>query len=162
MSTAITVRQVSASDLPVLRSLDTTPDDAAADRHFDEQRSGDVVFFVALEAESPLGVAVLDLRPDDYCPRLRNMWVYPHARRKGAGRALSTHAEQIARERGHTEVFLAVDPNNEAAVPLYVSLDYYPIGEHIFVEQPEEAQVADPSMASDYYAVYRKSLVERH
>jgi len=158
-SSTITVRPVSANDLPVLR--DKQRIEGLVDEHFTDAETGDSLFFAAFDGEEPLGTAVLDLRPVTYQPQLRNMWVYPSARRRGAGRALSTFADNAARERGFTEVFLAVDPNNEKAIPLYVSLHYAPIGEHIFIEDPDAFQVSEPSMASDYYAVYRKSLLER-
>lgn len=158
-SSAVTVRSVSADDLPVLR--DNEAIEGSVDEHFTDAEQGNSLYFAAFDGDEPLGTAVLDLRPVAYQPQLRNMWVYPSARRRGAGRALSTYADEAAREQGFTEVFLAVDPNNEKAIPLYVSLNYAPIGEHIFVEDPEEFQVSDPNLASDYYAVYRKSLLER-
>ncbi len=117
-------------------------------------------FAVALEKDELLGTALLDLA-SEMAPELRNMFVAPAARRKGAGRALSQWVEQKAREAGHTAVYLAVDPNNEKAVPLYVSLEYHPTGEHLFVAKPEVLQVPDPSRASSHYAIYKKSLTAR-
>ena len=100
-----------------------------------------MVFAVAFDGNEPLGTALLDLDADSWSPELRNMYVYPSARRRGAGRALSTYLEDVARKAGHTAVYLAVDPNNEKAIPLYVSLEYHPTGEHLFVEDPEVPQV---------------------
>ena len=117
-------------------------------------------FAVALEQDELLGTALLDLA-SEMAPELRNMFVAPAARRRGAGRALSQWVEQKAREAGHTAVYLAVDPNNEKAVPLYVSLEYHPTGEHLFVAEPEVQQVPDPSRASSHYAIYKKSLTAR-
>ena len=79
----------------------------------------------------------------------------------GAGRALSSFLERTAREAGYSAVYLAVDPMNEKAVPLYVSLEYHPTGEHLFVEDPEVEQVDDGVEASKHYAVYKKSLTVR-
>ena len=54
-----------------------------------------------------------------------------------------------------------MDPNNERAVPLYISLEYYPTGEHLFVEEPEVPQVEGDLEPSKHYAIYKKSLTAR-
>ncbi len=157
---AITVRPAIEDDLPVLRANQARPDLDLVDEHFQAQTEGRLVYAVALDGDEPIGTALLDYS-SDLAPELRNMYVYPEHRRKGAGRALSTWIEQQAREAGHNAVFLAVDPNNERAVPLYVSLEYHPTGEHLFVEEPEVHQVTDEESASEYYAIYKKSLTAR-
>ena len=70
-------------------------------------------------------------------------------------------AIQEARARGFSAVYLAVDPNNERAVPLYISLEYYPTGEHLFVDEPEVPQVEGDAEPSQHYAIYKKSLTVR-
>lgn len=156
---AIQVRQATEADLPVLRERQARPDLELVDKQFRAQETGSLLFAVAEEDGELLGTALLDLESDaDLSPELRNMWVYPDARRRGAGRALSRWIEDQARERGFTAVFLAVDPNNEKAIPLYISLEYHPTGEHIQVEVAEVPQVGDGSEPADHYAVYKKSL----
>lgn len=158
---AITVRRATEDDLPALRENEARPDLGLAEIHFEAQQQGKLIYAVALEDDDILGTALLDLKAEgDYpwLPELRNMWVYPDKRRRGAGRALSQWLEQQAREAGHTAVYLAVDPNNEKAVPLYVSLEYHPTGEHLLVEVPEVPQVGAEQEPSDHYAVYKKSL----
>ena len=66
--------------------------------------------------------------------------------------------ELQARLNGHSAVHLAVDPNNERAIPLYVSLDYLPTGDHLFVADAEVPQVAHGVERSKHYAIYKKSL----
>lgn len=158
---AITVRRATEADLPALREQQARPDLNLADEHFAAQEAGDLLYAVAEEEGELLGTALLDLHPADndvWTPELRNMWVYPNARRRGAGRALSAWIEEQAREAGFAAVYLAVDPHNEKAIPLYISLEYVPTGEHIVVETPEVPQVADEQSASEYYAIYKKSL----
>lgn len=157
---AITVRRVEAADLEYLRAHQARPDLDLIDEHYNAQEAGQLIFAVALEDDTPLGTTVLDFASEELEPELRNMWVYPQARRKGAGRALSEFLEEEARKAGYEAVFLAVDPNNEKAVPLYVSLEYHPTGEHLFVEDPEVIQVEDGE-ASAHYAIYKKSLTAR-
>lgn len=162
MSAATVIaRRVTADDLEVLRSHERLPRERLADTSFAEQEAGHIIYAVAFDGDEPLGTTVLDLREGDLQPQMRNMWVYPTARRRGAGRALSRFLEDEALAAGYTEVFLAVDPNNEKAIPLYVSLDYSPTGDHLMIDAPEEFQVADPSLVSDHWAIYRKSLLAR-
>lgn len=158
---AITVRRADEADLEFLRAHEARPDLKLVDEHFAAQQAGDLLFAVALEDGTPLGTAILDFSSEELNPELRNMWVYPQARRKGAGRALSQWLEGQARDAGHDAVYLAVDPNNEKAVPLYVSLEYHPTGEHLFVEDPEIVQVEEGVPASTHYAIYKKSLTVR-
>lgn len=158
---AIIVRPVTSADLPQLRELQARPELALVDEHFEAASRGDMIFAVAVDGDEVLGTALLDLSPQALVPELRNMYVYPHARRRGAGRALSTWLENRAREAGHTAVYLAVDPNNERAVPLYISLEYLPTGEHLFVEIAEVPQVAEGTKRSTHYAIYKKSLLAR-
>ena len=159
---SITVRSATEEDLSAIRQHLGQTDPRLVNEHFRLQREGLMFFAVALDDEvnELVGTALLDLN-SEMTPELRNMFVAPTARRQGAGRALSQWVEQKAREAGHTAVFLAVDPNNEKAVPLYISLEYHPTGEHLFVEEPEVEQVPDPSRASSHYAIYKKSLTAR-
>lgn len=158
---AITVRRVAEADLEYLRTHQARPELNLVDTHFKAQEAGDLIFAVAAEDGVLLGTTILDYASEDLHPELRNMWVHPHARRKGAGRALTEWLEEEARKAGHEAVYLAVDPNNEKAVPLYVSLEYYPTGEHLFVEEPEVDQVDDGQERSTHYAIYKKSLTAR-
>ena len=158
---AITVRRVEADDLDQLRLHQSRPELGLVDKHFAAMSEGRLIFAVALDGATALGTALLDFESGDLTPELRNMYVYPSARRMGAGRALSSFLERTAREAGYSAVYLAVDPMNEKAVPLYVSLEYHPTGEHLFVEDPEVEQVDDGVEASKHYAVYKKSLTVR-
>ena len=157
----IVVRRAEEPDLPALREMQAYPVKALVDEHFGLQATGALIYAVALDDDLVVGSALLDFSDAEITPELRNMFVVPDARRRGIGRALSTWIEQQARSAGHTAVYLAVDPNNERAVPLYVSLEYHPTGEHRFVEAPEVQQVPDSELASQHYAIYKKSLTAR-
>ena len=156
---SIIVRNATEDDLPAIHQHLSRTDPRLVDEHFRLQREGLMFFAVALDDETGdlLGTALLDLN-SEMAPELRNMYVSPSARRRGAGRALSQFIEERAREAGHPAVFLAVDPNNEKAIPLYTSLDYAPTGEHIVVETPEVQQVSGDTEPSQHYAVFKKSL----
>lgn len=154
----IIVRPVTESDLPSLRELQARPELRLVDEHFIASQRGELIFAVAVEADEPLGTALLDFSPGPLLPELRNMYVSPQRRRRGAGRALVSWLEQQARLNGHSAVHLAVDPNNERAIPLYVSLDYLPTGDHLFVADAEVPQVAHGVERSKHYAIYKKSL----
>ena len=158
---AIGVRPATAADLDALRANQFRPELGLVDQHFEAQERGSLILAVAFNGDEPVGTAVLDLNADSMTPELRNMYVYPHARRLGAGRALSRYLEEEARARGFSAVYLAVDPNNERAVPLYISLEYYPTGEHLFVDEPEVPQVEGDAEPSQHYAIYQKSLTVR-
>lgn len=157
----IVVRSATEEDIPEILAHLAKTDPRLVEEHFRLQAKGLMFFAVAHDEDEDLvGTALLDL-DSEMGPELRNMFVSPKARRRGAGKALSEWVEQKARDAGHTAVFLAVDPNNEKAVPLYISLEYLPTGEHLFVDEPEVEQVPDPSRASHHYAIYKKSLTAR-
>lgn len=158
---AITVRRTTADDLEALRANERLPEERLADASFAEQQAGSVIYASAWEGNTPFGTAALDLSGGALCPQMRNMWVYPQARRRGAGRALSEFLADEAAAAGFSEIFLAVDPNNEKAIPLYLGLGYSPTGDHLFVDDPDVRQVSDPSLVSDYWSIYRKSLAVR-
>lgn len=158
---AVTVRRATADDLDLLRPLQYRPELNLVDEHFAQQETGRLIFAVAVDGDELLGTAILDFVADQMTPELRNMYVYPSARRRGAGRALTRYIEDEARAAGHTAVYLAVDPNNYKAVPLYISLEYHPTGEHLFVDNPEVQQVEEGQQPSAHYAIYKKSLTAR-
>ncbi len=161
-SEPITVRLCTAEDLPALQAKEPHPTAAIAQRHFDRQAGGGYYFAVALRDGEPLGTSVLDCDPKNkLCPELKNLWVYPDARRQGAARRLTRFLEQEAAALGFVEVFLRVNPDNEAAIPMYISLDYTPTGDHSMTPY----ETFDAAGASTTYeqldAVYRKSLLVR-
>jgi len=154
----LTVSQATDADLEVLRQHQDRPELGLVDEHFRQQGTGRIIFAVVRDGERPVGSAVIDFEAGQLTPELRHMYVFTPARRQGAGRLLTRFIEQAARERGYTAVFLAVDPNNYKAVPLYISLEYHPTGEHLFVDEPEVRQVEEGETPSTHYAIYKKSL----
>lgn len=157
----ITVRLCTAEDLPALHDREPHPSARIAQKHFDRQQAGDYYYAIAFRDGEPLGTSVLDCRVGSLCPELKNLWVYPSQRRQGAARALTTFLERQARALGFVEVFLKVNPDNEAAIPMYIGLDYTPTGDHaVTVTESVDADgVLHTSEQTD--AVYRKSLLTR-
>lgn len=58
---------------------------------------------------------------------VKHVWVQPHARRTGAGRALMLELERLAREAGARELVLDTHDAQVAAGALYASLGFEPI-----------------------------------
>ena len=107
---AITVRRVEADDLDQLRLHQSRPELGLVDKHFSAMNQGRLIFAVALDGAAALGTALLDFESGDLTPELRNMYVYPSARRMGAGRALSSFLERTAREAGYSAVYPRQSP----------------------------------------------------
>lgn len=158
----ITIRLATAADLAALHAREAHPDAHLALRHFQRQEAGDYYFVLAEQAGTPLGFCVLDCDPaSDLCPELKSLWVYPEFRRLGAGRALTRHLEDLARDRGFVEVFLRVDPENAAAIPMYIGLDYSPTGDHLLTTYETVDASGETQVTERHDAVYRKSLLAR-
>lgn len=153
----ITVRLCVQTDLPLLQTLEPRPADGITQLHLERQAAGDYFFAVALRAGQPLGTCALDCRPSPLCPELTSLWVHPQYRRQGAAQAMTTFLEQVATDRGFVEVFLRVNPENEAAIPMYIGLDYSPTGDHaLALSESPDPEPEPGTQRTD--AVYRKSL----
>jgi ribosomal protein S18 acetylase RimI-like enzyme len=158
----ITVRLCTAEDLPALHAKEPHPAARIAQRHFDRQSAGNYFYAVALRGTEPLGTSVLDCDPKNRLrPELKNLWVYPESRRQGAARELTTFLEEQAAGLGFVEVFLRVDPENEAAIPMYIGLDYSPTGDHALTTYESVDATGTLGTYEQMDAVYRKSLLVR-
>lgn len=155
----ITVRLCTAEDLPALHAREPHPKAKLSQRHFDRQTAGNYFYSIAIRGELPLGTSVLDCDPANrLCPELKSLWVYPDARRQGAARALTTFLEVQANALGFVEVFLRVNPDNEAAIPMYIGLDYTPTGDHAMTNHEWVDEAGAIQVTEQLDAVYRKSL----
>ena len=157
-SPTISVRRATAGDLSALETIAVDAARPILSQLLAAQDSGDLVVAVAELDGEVKGNGVLDLRESELQPEVKMLWVVADSRRHGLGRRLSTFLEDEARKAGHSARFMAVDPNNEQAIPMVIDLGYTPTGDHKFVEDPDAEQVNHPSLVSNYYAVYRKSL----
>ncbi|MEN0072168.1 MAG: GNAT family N-acetyltransferase [Propionicimonas sp.] len=158
----ITVRLSTAADLASLHAREAHPGAHLAERHFERQQAGDYFFALAERGDTILGFCALDCdtsRP--LCPELKSLWVYPEFRRQGAAAALTTFLEDRAAERRFVEVFLRVDPENAAAIPMYISLDYSPTGDHVLTTYESVDGTGSFHTTEQRDAVYRKSLLAR-
>ena len=158
----ITVRLCTAEDLPALHAREAHPSARIAQRHFDLAAAGDYYYAVAFRGDVPLGTCAMDAHEHNpLCPELMNLWVYPDARRQGAAKAMTRFLERKPAERGLVEVFLRVDPNNEAAIPMYIGLDYTPTGDHAVTSYETVAADGAVTTTEKTDAIYRKSLLTR-
>lgn len=157
----IEVRLCTAADLPALIARESNPKAHFSQSQFDLMSAGDYYYAIASRGEEPLGTGALDCRPSSLCPELKNLWVYPAMRRQGAARAITTFLEAQAAAQGFVEVFLRVDPDNEAAIPMYIGLEYTPTGDHIEINYDQVGADGQLDARSQIDAVYRKSLTVR-
>lgn len=158
----ITVSLCTPEDLPALQAREIHPTARIASAHYERQVAGDYYYAVATRGGVPLGTSVLDCGPDrPLCPELKSLWIYPEFRRQGAARALTTFLESQAAALGFVEVFLRVNPDNEAAIPMYIGLDYTPTGEHALTTYESVDADGAHQSTEQVDAIYRKSLLIR-
>lgn len=153
----ITVRLGEERDLAALAARDGGADADSLDRHLALQEAGDYYFLVGLIADELAGYVSLDCRDQtDLRPEMKDMYVFPEYRRQGLGMALTQQLERFAAERGYDEINLGVNPDNPAAIPLYISLDYSATGNHRLAPAATDAQGRPRPRERE--AIYRKSL----
>jgi len=157
----IEVRLCTAADLPALIARESNPSAHFSQSQFDLMAAGGYYYAMAVREDEPLGTGALDCRESRLCPELKNLWVYPAMRRQGAARAITTFLEAQAAAHGFVEVFLRVDPDNEAAIPMYIGLEYTPTGDHIETSYDHVAADGQVTAHTQVDAVYRKSLTVR-
>lgn len=154
-----TARLVTSEDLDALHAKEAHPTARIAQRHFDLQAAGLYLYALVGDGSDIFGTCAMDLNPaGPLCPELKSLWVYPRHRRRGAGLALTQFFEQQAASRGYDEVFLRVDPENPAAIPLYIGLDYTPTGDHIDTVYEVISPDGEVVTSTQTDAVFRKSL----
>ncbi len=159
MTEPIQVRLCTEDDLPALSRREPHQNARYAHGHFDRQVDGDYLFALAVRGDDYLGSSVLDCRSDNLLqPELKSLWVYPEFRRHGAARALTRFLEDQAIDLGFDEIFLRVDPQNEAAIPMYISLDYTPTGDHKLTTYNYVDGLGNTHAREEMDAIYRKSL----
>ncbi len=159
----ITVRMATAEDMPAVSARESQAAAGNAQEHFDLTQAGQYYLVVAFLDGEPAGHAALDARDDNELrPEVKSLYVYPSARRRGVGGAISRFLEDVAAELGFDEIFLGVTPDNPAAIPMYISLEYTPTGDHrSAVNRAVLRMDGDQIIAIDdepTEAIYRKSL----
>lgn len=159
MTEPIAVRLCRQEDLPALSKREPHPNARYAEGHYERQQQGDYFFAVAVAGDDVLGSSVLDCRSDTTLrPELKSLWVYPEFRRRGAARALTRFLEVQAADLAFEEIFLRVDPQNAAAIPMYISLDYTPTGDHQLTTYEYVDALGNTHSREEMDAIYRKSL----
>lgn len=159
MTEPIAVRLCQHDDLAALSRREPHPNARYAEGHFERQQQGDYFFAVAVAGDDILGTSVLDCRADNLLrPELKSLWVYPEFRRRGAARALTRFLEVQAADLQFDEILLRVDPQNAAAIPMYISLDYTPTGDHELTTYEYVDGLGNRHAREEMDAIYRKSL----
>lgn len=148
--TPVSVRAITADDLADI-DFAATPNDASfGAANVQRADAEDFHFLGGFDGTVLRGYVVLDATEQTPLrPEMRDLFVFPEYRRTGVGVALTKALEEIAARQGYDEVLLSVDPENPAAIPLYISLEYSPTGDHRQVDGPAGATTE---------AIYRKSL----
>lgn len=149
-----TVRNANAADLDMLRSF---PHAEEVDVFFQAAELSEAIWAVVEVKGTVVGAAVLDLI-SELRPEVKRIWIATDARRQKLGSTLTRWLEDRARELGYEATHMAIDPNNEKAIPMAIDLGYSATGDHLFVDQPDHIQVEDPETASEHFAIFRKSL----
>jgi len=150
-TTSPDVRLCTDEDLPLLQRRAVRPGSGFAQRNLELAAAGDYFFVGAFGDDDVWGYVVLDCRPDtELRPEMTGLWVYPAHRRHGLGVRLTRFIEDIAAQHGFDSVQLGVDPENPAAIPMYIGLDYTPTGDHRLVLDEDDNE--------QHEAIYRKSL----
>lgn len=145
------VRLCTAADLPLLLAKEVRPGAGFAARNLSLAEGGDFFFVGAFGPSDIAGYVVLDCRAEtEIRPEMKSLWVYPEYRRQGLGVKLTRFIEQIAAQQGFDSVQLGVDPENPAAIPMYIGLEYTPTGDH--------RTVTDDDGVDTLEAIFRKSL----
>ncbi|HOA89821.1 MAG TPA: GNAT family N-acetyltransferase [Propioniciclava tarda] len=147
----VDVRLCTPDDLALLESREVRPGSNFAQRNLALAGSGDFFFVGAFTPDDVAGYVALDCRADNELrPEMLTLWVYPEYRRQGLGVKLTRFIEGIAAQQGFNSVKLGVDPENPAAIPMYIGLDYTPTGDHRVVTDEDGAETRE--------AIFRKSL----
>ena len=156
----VEARLATTEDLSTLEANETAKTKGLSAFYLAEQANGDFYVVVGLIDGEVKGRVILDCRVGhcELVPEMKLLWVFPDARRQGLGAVMTSYLEELATQLGFDEIFLGVTPDNPAAIPLYISLDYSPTGEHrsalnLSVIDGEGLGTDDP-----IEAIYRKSL----
>jgi GNAT superfamily N-acetyltransferase len=116
VNTDVRVRQATTSDLAALCAARNTE---ALFRQYLYECDGERAFFLVAELEGQLvgsGVlylqATLSGKRKSLLPKLSDLHVKEGCRRRGVGTALVLAREQIARQHGHAELHVSIDPHD--------------------------------------------------
>ena len=134
----IDVRPVAGRDL--IR-LETELPFGIPEKHADRlarQARGRVVYLIAWHGGTPVGHALLKWKGATEevvasafratCPDIEDVYVVEALRSRGVGSKLLAAAEQLARDRGFTQIGLSVAQDNDRAHALYERLGYADAG----------------------------------
>jgi adenylate kinase family enzyme/GNAT superfamily N-acetyltransferase len=156
MNASVIIRKCQPSDLPALVRHEPS-NSRIAEGFLERQTDGELIYATAWTGETPHGGAVLDFRAGPV-PELKHLFVYPGSRGAGIAGALCRWLEEQARLAGHSEIILAVEPGNTAALHLYLGLDYLPTGGTATYSYEALDTAGNRTVATETAGWYRKPL----
>ncbi len=134
------IRQMVASDIPLLMDMTAIGGHFIEPDYFEtalkEQEDGKRIVLLACDGAKLVGYVHLNFFPQ-YAPFLRlsipeiqDLFVHPDARRQGIGQSLVRACEDVAKERGATDIGIGVGVSGQfgTAQRLYAQLGYIPDG----------------------------------
>lgn len=136
MERHLDIKQALAADINILCMLGNSPGEAYFSRCLEEQTQGKRIVLIARQKEQVAGYVFLNWSPRYQpfrrleIPEIQDLYVVPEFRRQGIGEALVAECERLGRERGCTQMGIAVGLHAGfgSAQRLYVRLGYVPDG----------------------------------
>lgn len=134
------IHKAARADLPrldlMVTGMGVSKDIGYFERQFSYQDQGERQVFIATQGGLDAGYCILNWDPKYALfrklsiPEIQDLNVLPHFRRQGIAKAVIAHCEDLARERGLSQMGISVSvaPNFGPAQILYMRLGYVPDG----------------------------------
>lgn len=164
------IRQAWYEDIRIFRDIADAMKSAKAPDYFENafahQDAGERLVFLLEYDEEVCGYCMLSWSPKygHYraigCPEIQDLNVLPAFRKKGIASAMITHCEDLARDKGHTQMGISVGltPRYGAAQRLYVKLGYVPDGHGVTCDRKSVAHGEFRSIDDDLCLMMLKTL----
>jgi GNAT superfamily N-acetyltransferase len=131
------IRRATADDIPAISLMKNFDCRALVEDRLMEMAAGRAEYLVMDDAGVAIGHVLLVFGGSIYrpgYPDIEDLRVLEARRGQGIGTQLIEACEQLARERGHTQIGLAVDPDlNQRAKALYERLGYRVIDGQLYL-----------------------------
>lgn len=151
--TSLHIRKIERGEIPrlwtLVEALGHAKDTDYFERCLERQENGELLLLAArLEENGPdIGYCVLNWQPKyayfKKCglPEIQDLNVMQAYRRRGYGRQVIAHCEELARKKGYTEMGIGVglDASYGPAQRLYVKMGYIPDGTGISYDRKQVA-----------------------
>ena len=141
MSLKIAIRRASVQDVPVLWSMTNALGKTQGSDYFDQclelQSQGKREVLILRAGDDDAGYGILNWAPKYALfkklglPEIQDLNIIPSYRRNGLASALITYCENLARDKGYTDMGIGFGLHSSygAAQRLYIKLGYVPDGQ---------------------------------